>query len=175
MQPAQPPFKHVAPTAAARSFPHRHAAWLVRHAGVPPGGYGVAGDEHLAGPERQADGEGALEGGPRKLPHRTPGLLHRDPHSGCPGTALHDVDGVEVAVAVLVLDQDGEVVRVRAAVHFEGQAYSSPVTGHAVQTQMLTRRINGGYKRRPLQEAVKSNHDLYMFHQLMHTECTGFE
>ena len=92
---------------------------LVGGAGRPPGGDDVAGDELLAGARRQADGQGRLQGRPGvELPDGAPRRLHGRPQRPSPG--LHEVDGGEVAVAVHVLNEHGEVLRVRAGVDHEG-------------------------------------------------------
>lgn len=53
--------------------------------------------------------------------------LHRRP---LPCPALHDIHGVEVAVAVLVLDEHGQIVRVGARLHGEGDVHSRPLALH---------------------------------------------
>jgi hypothetical protein len=113
---------------------HSHAARPVRDAGVPPRRYGVAGNERPARAEGEADVEGALEDGAGvDLPHGAPRLLHRHPLPRRPALRLHHVHGVEVAVAVLVLDQHGQVVRVGARLHREGHVDARPLALHPAQ------------------------------------------
>ena len=92
---------------------------LVCGAGRPPGGDDVAGDELRAGAGRQADRQGRLQCRPGvELPDGAPRRLHGRPRRPSPG--LHEVDGGEVAVAVHVLNEHGEVLRVRTGVDHEG-------------------------------------------------------
>ncbi|BAS90392.1 Os04g0552250, partial [Oryza sativa Japonica Group] len=95
--------------------------------GLPPGGDDVVGDEHLAGARGEPDRERRaqrLPGVGVEAPGGAPRLLHRLPPAAAAG--LHDVHRGEVAVAVRVLDQDGEVVRVGARVHLEGHVHGKP-------------------------------------------------
>ncbi|BAS80124.1 Os02g0658651, partial [Oryza sativa Japonica Group] len=109
----------------------------VRAAGLPPGGDDVAGDERPAGAGREADGHRRLQ---RRrpgvvLPHRAPRLLHRRPRSAAAAAAaLHEVHRRQVAVAVLVLDQHGEVVLVGAGVHPERDVHPLPFARHPAHT-----------------------------------------
>jgi hypothetical protein len=135
-QTIQCPGSLVAPagTAPGPGPRHSHAARPVRDAGVPPRRYGVAGDERPARAEGEADVEGALEDGAGvDLPHGAPRLLHRHPLPRRPALRLHHVHGVEVAVAILVLDQHGQVVRVGARLHREGHVHARPLALHPAQ------------------------------------------
>ena len=79
----------------------------------------VAGDELFARAGCQAERERCLQGRAGvERPDSAPRVLHRRPRRA--GAALHELHGREVAVAVLVLDEDGEVVGVRAGVYDEG-------------------------------------------------------
>ena len=51
-------------------------------------------------------------------PDNAPRVLHRRPRRV--GATLHELHGREVAVAIMVLDEDGEVVGVQAGVYEEG-------------------------------------------------------
>jgi hypothetical protein len=97
----------------------------VRPSGLPAGRDDIAGDEDLAGvggePEREGRAQ-RLAGVGVVAPQRAPVLHHRGP---CAAPGLHEVDGAEVAVAVLELDQHLEVERVGALVHPEGDVHAA--------------------------------------------------
>lgn len=112
----------------------------VRRAGLPAGRDDVAGDKRLAGAGREADGERRLQRrAGAQLPDGAPRLLHLRP--GGAGAGLHELHAGEVTVSVLVLDEHGEVVGVRAGVHDEGELHSAPVARHAVHTSRAFDRI----------------------------------
>ena len=107
----------------------------VRLPGLPRGGNGVVGDEHPAG----VGGEPEREGRPQRLagvgvvaPQRAPVLHHRRP-GAAPG--LHQVDGAEVAVAVLELHQHLQVERVGALVHPERDVHAAVLARHPATTR----------------------------------------
>jgi len=97
-------------------------------AGLPRGRDGVVGDEHPAGvggepePERRSESPAVVE-----APRRAPVVRHGCPHAAA---GLHQVDGLEVAVVVLELDQHVEVERVRALVHLERDVHAGVLARH---------------------------------------------
>jgi len=97
-------------------------------AGRPRGRDGVAGDEHPAGvggepePERRSEPPAVVE-----APRCAPVVRHGRPHAAA---GLHQVDGAEVAVVVLELDEHVEVERVGALVHLEGDVHAGVLARH---------------------------------------------
>ena len=102
----------------------------VRGSGSPACRDDVVDDELPAGVGGEPEREGAaqrLAGVGVEAIQRAPVLRH-----GRPGAAvgLHEVDGAEVAVVVLELDQDLQVERVRALVHPEGDVHATVLAWH---------------------------------------------
>ena len=98
--------------------------------GFQPAGMTLLATEDLAG----VGGQPEREGRPQRLagvgvvaPQRAPVLHHRRP-GAAPG--LHQVDGVEVAVAGLELDRHLQVERVGALVHPEGDVHAAVLARH---------------------------------------------
>lgn len=101
----------------------------VRHAGLPARRDDVVCDKHLAGVGGEAEREWRLQGlaGVGVVPpERAPVLHHRRPAAA----GLHQVDGVEVAVAVLELDEHLEVERVCPLVNPERDVHAAVLAWH---------------------------------------------
>jgi hypothetical protein len=119
----------------------------VRGPGVPAGGDDVVGDEHPAGVGGQPEREGRLQrlaGVGVVAPERAPVLHHRGPRAA-PG--LHEVDGAEVAVAVLELDEHLQVERVGSLVHPEGDVHAAVLARHPAtdETAEFTAEIHAPF------------------------------